>query len=71
MPPAWVNEDGGPVEARLCPRPGCGREHPILRYRESRRASYVSQATAACLVMVPWVRGTALYPARRSWRPDG
>ena len=31
--PIWVNEDGMPAETRLCPRPGCGREHAILRYR--------------------------------------
>jgi len=31
--PIWVNEDGKPAETRLCPRPGCGREYPIRRYR--------------------------------------
>jgi hypothetical protein len=33
MPPIWVNEDGRRAETRPCPRPGCGREYPIRRYR--------------------------------------
>src|SRR5262244_3080343 len=33
MPPIWVNEDDQPAQPRPCPRPGCGREVPIRRYR--------------------------------------
>jgi hypothetical protein len=33
MTPIWFNEDGLRAETRPCPRPGCGREHPIRRYR--------------------------------------
>jgi len=33
MPPIWINEDGKRAQTRLCPRPGCGREVPIRRYR--------------------------------------
>ena len=33
MPPIWVNEDGKLAETSPCPRPGCGREYPIRRYR--------------------------------------
>ena len=29
----WVNEDGQRAPTRQCPRPGCGREYPIRRYR--------------------------------------
>jgi len=31
--PIWINEDGQRAQTRLCPRPGCGREVPIPRYR--------------------------------------
>ena len=33
MLPIWVNEDGQRAQTRPCPRPGCGREVPIRRYR--------------------------------------
>ena len=33
MPSLVVNEDGQPAQTRPCPRPGCGREVPIRRYR--------------------------------------
>src|SRR5262245_240464 len=33
MPPIWLDEDGQRAETRRCPRPGCGREYPIRRYR--------------------------------------
>jgi len=33
MPPVWINEDGQLAQTRPCPRPGCGREVPIRRYR--------------------------------------
>jgi len=33
MPPIWINENGHRAQTRSCPRPGCGREVPIRRYR--------------------------------------
>src|SRR5215475_11207160 len=33
MPSTWINEDGQRAQTRPCPRPGCGREVPIRRYR--------------------------------------
>jgi len=33
MPPIWINEDGQRAQTQPCPRPGCGREVPIRRYR--------------------------------------
>jgi len=32
-PPYWVDENGRRVPTRPCPRPGCGREYPLHRYR--------------------------------------
>jgi len=32
-PPIWLDEDGKRAQTRPCPRPGCGREYPIPRYR--------------------------------------
>ena len=33
VPPIWINEDGQRAQTRPCPRPWCGREYPIRRYR--------------------------------------
>jgi len=33
MAPIWINEDGLRAETRPCPRPGCGREVLVYRYR--------------------------------------
>ena len=33
MPPIWINENGHRAQTRSCPRPGCGREVLIRRYR--------------------------------------
>ena len=33
MPPIWLDEDCQRVQTRPYPRPGCGREHPLRRYR--------------------------------------
>ena len=33
MPPVWLDENAQRVPTRACPRPGCGREYPLRRYR--------------------------------------